>query len=160
MPRSPARVYEGPLELDLDRIVIAHRVENIPPPPDFVLRPFVPSPPRAPAERELVNDVAIEPRSCEVVDGGEARRRVRRGPRVDIAPCLSVDAPAVSAAEVPPRARRRGPTQARVLVACPLPEMTELERAILELEAAFAKPALHSKAHEGARVIPCPAGGA
>ena len=157
--------YAGPLELFLDRIVLAHRVENVPPPPDFIFRPFVSAEKLAASRATPAVLGPIEPRACHVVDQRDAGRRVQRGWRVDIAPCLSVGAaaPEVTRAvaistisvEGSRRARRRGPVLARVLAVSPvspLPDAGELERAISELEAAFAKPALHSRPHEGAVV--------
>jgi hypothetical protein len=82
------RVYAGPLELDLDRIVLPHRVEDVPPPPEFIFRPFVSSLRRAPAA--LASAPPIEPQACQIVDEREACRRVARGWRVDVAPCVDV----------------------------------------------------------------------
>jgi hypothetical protein len=68
--------------------VLLHRVENVPPPPDFIYEPFVssraaPTPPAASAR-------PIHPRPCRVVDARQARQRVQRGWRVDVAPCLDI----------------------------------------------------------------------
>jgi hypothetical protein len=165
----PQRRYDGPLVLELDRIVIPHRVEDVPPPPDFIFRPFVrAAAPTAPVAVTL-DAAPIQPRACQVVDAREARLRVQRTGRVDIAPCLSVveSAPAAPAPVVERvrRSRRRGPPALRALAVAPLPDRGELQRAIEELEAAFAKPGLHCRPHEGARVSqyavsqgPCPAG--
>ena len=101
------RRYEGPLDLDLGRILLLHRVEDIPPPPEFIFRPFVSSrraeadaEPRAETETDALEAAAwvvgvpapIEPRPCRVVDEREACRRVDRGWRVDVAPCVNVGA--------------------------------------------------------------------
>ena len=90
-PPPVERRYEGPLQIDLSRIVLPHRVENVPPPPDFIFRPFVSS-----RRRELHAEGASEsavrprlspiaPRPCRVVDEVEACRRVDRRFRVDVA---------------------------------------------------------------------------
>lgn len=98
-PRLEDR-YRGPLELDLGRILLVHRVEDVPPPPDFIFVPFVPSAGRSPAEaratplRPLAScrpaQRPIAPSPCRAVDEREARRRVDRGRRVDVAPCVPV----------------------------------------------------------------------
>jgi hypothetical protein len=104
-PLQTGRVYAGPLELDLGRIVLLHRVEDVPPPPDFIFRPFVSSLSRAaPSPASLL---AIEPRPCRVVDEREACRRVARGWRVDVAPCVEVGALASSVESLRRVARRR-----------------------------------------------------
>jgi hypothetical protein len=161
-PPLPARRYEGPLELDLDRIVIAHRALNVPPPPDFIFRPFVRG--ARPILGAPVAEPPIQPRPCYAVDGRAAHARVQRNERVDIAPCLSIVATTPVAlptvVERPRRSRRRRPVAARALTVAAFPNPGELERVILELEAAFAKPGLHSRSHEGARVSPCRAGAA
>jgi len=97
-PADPALLLlrlAGPLELDLDRIVLPHRVENVPPPPEFIFRPFVSS--RA---RDLCLALAtlcappLEPLRYRIVDQRAASCRVQRGWRVDVAPCLSIGAAA------------------------------------------------------------------
>jgi hypothetical protein len=83
----PARRCDGPLQLDLDRIVLPHRVEDVPPPPEFIYTPFVSSrgvSAPAPSPRP------IHPRPCRVVDARLARLRVQRGWRVDVAPCVDI----------------------------------------------------------------------
>ncbi len=85
----------GPLLLDLDRVVLPHRVENVPPPPAFIFEPFVPSPVRAaptPPKAPLAALPALPliPMPCRVIADPVLRRRVARGLRVDIALCLSV----------------------------------------------------------------------
>jgi len=99
--------FEGPLELDLGRILLVHRVEDIPPPPEFIFRPFVSSrrpavaltvveAPEAPAAEASSSSVElptpIDPVPCRVIDEREACRRVERGWRVDVAPCVNVGA--------------------------------------------------------------------
>lgn len=157
-----------------------HRVEDIPPPPDFIFVPFQPSPPPEP-ERAAVSTspTRIEPVACRVVDAREAARRVARGWRVDIAPCLSIEAAdvpavalpaldvtaapapsvaAVAAAESGRRLpRRRGRVAARSV--SPLPDSNEVSRAISELEAAFRPAALCSASDESAGVTGCRVGG-
>lgn len=176
-PPSPSERFKGPLQLDLNRIVLLHRVENIPPPPDFVFEPFISSrPAQAPATEALA---PIEPVACRAVDIREERRRVARGWRVDIAPCLSIEPsppaseskveseaspPALPASTTIPQesgrrlARGRGRVAARAL--SPLPDSDEVSRAIHELEAAFGAPALHSPLNEGAGVSGWRANGA
>ncbi len=177
-PVPVARQLTGPIELDLGRIVLLHRVENVPPPPDFIFQPFVRT---EPAQRPALPDAPlalatgpsgleptvvpetqpIEPVACQIVDRRDAARRVNRGWRVDIAPCLSIGSgpPLPSAPpETARRAtRRRGSAVARSLT--PLPDSDEVSRAISELEAAFAQPALHYRPDGSAGVGPCRAGG-
>jgi hypothetical protein len=88
-PPPAVRRCEGPLQLDLDRIVLLHRVADVPPPPEFVYRPFVSSRARV----ALVALPPIDPQPCWVVDEHEAGRRVARGLSVDVAPCVSVGSP-------------------------------------------------------------------
>jgi hypothetical protein len=167
------RRYEGPLQLDLGRILLVHRVENIPPPPDFIFTPFVSSRRRdltpsevsardvgtsisdvAPSEVPLSEAVVaalaanpsaggvcaalvpvpIDPRPCRTVDEREACRRVERGWRVDVAPCLNVGA---SAEAFRARVRRRGISTSRALPASPLPSSV-LPASPIELEAVSA----------------------
>jgi hypothetical protein len=104
-PVPPARRWEGPLELDLDRIVLAHRVEDVPPPPDFIFRPFVSS--RCRPALTPLPALPIDPKPCRVIDGREACRRVERGVRVDIAPCLIVGAVGEPSRRLRRRRRRR-----------------------------------------------------
>lgn len=77
----------GPLQLDLTRIVLPHRVANIPPPPEFVFRPF-----RSSQRRSA--EAAAPPLPLlgyRVVDAQAGAHRVERRWRVDRAPCLGVD---------------------------------------------------------------------
>ena len=112
-PAAPVeRRYEGPLQIDLGRIVLPHRVENVPPPPDFIFRPFVSSR-RRELNAEGVSESAvrprlapISPRPCRVVDEIEACRRVDRRFRVDVAPCVDIEALGASI-EAQRRGRRR-----------------------------------------------------
>ncbi len=128
-PAAVERRYEGPLQLDLGRIVLLNRVENVPPPPEFVLRPFVSS--RARSAEGDAQPRPIDPRPCRIVDDREACRRVERGWRVDVAPCLNVGASGESRRQ----ARHRGG-----VVACPAPPPSEALPLALpfELEAASA----------------------
>jgi hypothetical protein len=141
-PRDPlpkraapiARRWDGPLELDLDRIVLVHRVEDVPPPPDFIFRPFISS--RSRAALTLLSPIKplpIDPRPCRVIDEREAYRRVERGARVDIAPCVVVGA----AGEPSRRSRRRLSRGIAVATSPPRPPSVEVV-APLELEAASA----------------------
>lgn len=174
-PAPPERRYDGPLELDLGRILLVHRVENVPPPPDFIFKPFVSSRRRAASAHDgVVNDVddvaslrevplseavvaalaanpsaggvcaalvpaPIEPRPCRTVDEREACRRVDRGWRVDVAPCLNVGA---SSEAFRARVRRRGISTARALGSSPLasspPPSSPAAPTPIELEAASA----------------------
>jgi hypothetical protein len=126
---APVRHYPGPLQLDLDRIVLPHRVENVPAPPQFIFVPFVPS--RVRAARAVVPPPTIDPRPCRVVDEREACRRIDRGWRVDVAPCVNVGAMA--------EASRRQSRRRSGIVACgALPPLEEVSLAPLVLEAASA----------------------
>jgi hypothetical protein len=128
---APAAVrrYDGPLELDLDRIVLQHRVEEVPPPPDFIFRPFVSS--RARSALAAVPPLRIDPRPCRVVDGREACRRVERGWRVDVAPCLNVGS-------VDEPSRRQNRRRGGVVAGASHPPPPEDAPPALELEAASA----------------------
>jgi hypothetical protein len=93
-PLPAVRRFEGPLELDLDRLVLLHRVADVPPPPEFVYRPFVSSRVRpSPAPAVLA---PIDPQPCRIIDEREAWRRVARGFSVDVAPCVTVGVPMVA----------------------------------------------------------------
>ena len=110
-PAAPVeRRYEGPLQIDLGRIVLPHRVENVPPPPDFIFRPFVSSRRRdadGASESAVWPRLApISPRPCRVVDEIDACRRVDRRFRVDVAPCVDIEALGASI-EAQRRGRRR-----------------------------------------------------
>lgn len=174
---EPARQrrYEGPLDLDLGRILLVHRVENIPPPPDFIFTPFVSSRRCVATTMDVdtsrvcssgaVSDVAstevplseavvaalaadptaggvcaalvpapIEPRPCRAVDEREACRRVDRGWRVDVAPCLNVGA---SSEALRARVRRRAISTARALPSSASPS-SSMPPGAPELEAASA----------------------
>jgi hypothetical protein len=97
---SPERIaaqpaLTGPLELDLSRIVLPHRVEDVPPPPEFIFRPLASSRRAEPAA--LFEPVAVPLRALpllgyRVVDEHLAASRVERRWRVDVAPCLAVAA--------------------------------------------------------------------
>jgi len=143
------RGLDGPLQLDLHRIVLCHRVEDVPPPPDFVYRPLVstraraapplsPEPPAVtapptepqPIEPRPIEPRPIEPRPCRVVDTRQACQRVQRGWRVDVAPCVHI-----GAGERRP-SRHRGGMVASSVVASPAPRQpVELQP---ELQAASA----------------------
>jgi hypothetical protein len=123
---APERRFEGPLELDLGRIVLPHRVENIPPPPDFIFRPFV----AARAKLGPPSALPIDPRPCRVVDEREAGRRVDRGSCVDVAPCIHVGVAVSEPSRRQPR--RRGALAARLVLAAAFAAPP------LELEAASA----------------------
>ena len=166
-PAPRERRYDGPLDLDLGRILLVHRVENIPPPPDFIFTPFVSSRRhaanaldvgRSDVTSGVVSDLAtsevplseavvaalaanpsaggvcaalvptpIDPQPCRTVDEREACRRVDRGWRVDVAPCLNVGA---SGEAFRARVRRRGISTARALPSSPaVPSPIELEAA-------------------------------
>lgn len=120
-PPAPAprveRRCDGPLELDLGRIVLLNRVEDVPPPPDFIYTPFVSS--RARCAPSAPSPRPIHPRPCRIVDARQARLRVQRGWRVDVAPCL----------EVGP-VERRPSRQRGIVVTCPAPDLpAELQAA-------------------------------
>lgn len=100
-PASPEAVAEqlaprlrGPLELDLARIVLPHRVEDVPPPPEFIFRPL-PSSRRTEPVAAVFEPVAVPLRALpllgyRVVDEHLAASRVERRWRVDVAPCVAV----------------------------------------------------------------------
>jgi hypothetical protein len=124
LERPPEPRFDGPLELDLGRIVLPHRVENVPPPPDFIFRPLASARPR-PSLAPSGSALPIDPRPCRVVDEREAGRRIDRSQCVDVAPCIEVGAAASEPSRRQPR--RRGSLAARVLLASPvgvpLPEL-------------------------------------
>jgi hypothetical protein len=81
----PARVErrcDGPLQLDLGRIVIPHRVEDVPPPPAFIYTPFVSS--RA-TEASGPSPGLLE-RACSAGKAHPLRWRVQRAGRAGLAP--------------------------------------------------------------------------
>jgi hypothetical protein len=180
-PVARALRLKGPLQLVLDRVVLRHRREDIPPPPDFVFLPFVRSSSlaampegspavlgiKAMAELAAAHEplARIEPRPCRVVDARDARARVDRGWRVDIAPCLSIvsselgSAPPALTNVVARASRRRGRLAARALVTSAARGSEQLREAIVELDAAFAQPALCCVSDEGTGVGPCRARG-
>jgi len=126
----------GPLELDLGRIVLPHRVENVPPPPEFIFRPFVSS--RARDLRLALATLCappLEPLRYRIVDQRAASSRVQRGWRVDIAPCLSIGAAAL---EQPQRLR----AESAAVVSLPADSMpTETMPVVsLPLEVVLAEP--------------------
>ena len=94
---EPEARFAGPLELDLARIVLPHRVADIPPPPDFIFRPLASSRrPETSLLRAPFTASAAPPLTLlgyRVVDARVAASRVERRWRVDIAPCLHVVAP-------------------------------------------------------------------
>jgi hypothetical protein len=108
--------FDGPLALDLGRIVLPHRVENVPPPPDFIFRPLASARPRLSAAPSLV--LPIDPRPCRVVDERAAGRRIDRGFCVDVAPCIEVGAAANEPSRRQPR--RRGSLAARGVLGSPV----------------------------------------
>ena len=85
----------GPLQLDLTRIVLPHRVADIPPPPDFIFRPLA-----APRSAASIALGRFEPSAAppltllgyRVIDARAATSRVERRWRIDIAPCVQVEA--------------------------------------------------------------------
>lgn len=137
---EPAKRLAGPLELDLARIVLPHRVENVPPPPDFIFLPL-PSSRRAPEPAPVAavfEPVAAPLRALpllgyRVVDEHLASSRVERRWRVDVAPCVAVAGPLALAAPVPPQAEPLPP------VAQPV-EAAELESLAQALFPEFSDP--------------------
>jgi hypothetical protein len=135
------------MDIDPSRIVLCQRVADVPPPPAFVFRAFRPSRPPVSVDPERPVSVA---RQLDVSSTESALRQVRRGSRVDVAPCLPVEGEATLA--VPtltlvaadakradpdrPRSRRSLPVR-RGLISSPVPEADELHQAIRELESAF-----------------------
>jgi hypothetical protein len=130
-PRLPM-LLSGPLQLDLGRLVLAHRVENVPPPPDFLFKAVTP----AAAVAQPVTAIVRWVEPVQTVLVRPADRRVTRGVRVDVAPRTVVDSGPPSCERR--SASRRGPLVTRVLAPCPLADEDELRRAISELEDAFA----------------------
>lgn len=91
-PASATPLPPGPLELDLSRIVLPHRVADVPPPPAFIFRPL-PSSRRAAAALALAQATPpLTPLGYQVIDQRDASCRVQRRWRVDVAPCLAVAA--------------------------------------------------------------------
>jgi len=86
----------GPLQLDLTRLVLPHRVADIPPPPDFIFRPLARPPraacqvPRAPFEASAAPPLTLL--GYRVIDARAATSRVERRWRIDIAPCVRIEA--------------------------------------------------------------------
>jgi hypothetical protein len=126
--RSAAQpALTGPLELDLTRIVLPHRVEDVPPPPEFIFRPL-PSSRRAEPAAAVFEPVAVPLRALpllgyRVVDEQLAASRVERRWRVDVAPCL-----AVAAALAQPRRMDAAPAPILAGASEPQPvEAVELE---------------------------------
>jgi hypothetical protein len=152
---------KGPLQIVLGRVILLHRVENVPPPPDFIFEPFLRSrgSEASAATAPVPAGARIEPRPCRVVDARDASLRVDRGFRVDIAPCVSIGASAAACIPVAPKptlrraTRRRGRLAARALL--PSRRGDEVNRAIMELDAAFAPSELHSEPDEGTGVTAC-----
>jgi hypothetical protein len=69
---APPRRFDGPLVIDPARMVLRHRVDDVPPPPDFVLRPFAPAcepETREPARPPLSAGPAVVIRACVAVTG-------------------------------------------------------------------------------------------
>lgn len=141
-----------PLVMDIDptRLVLPQRVADVPPPPAFVYRPFRRSRPRVTVDPEQPVSTG---RVLDVSSGERGRAQVRRGSRVDVAPCIALEsnAPAVApllclvseASEAEPaprveserrRARRASPARRGPITST---SGEELEQAILELESAF-----------------------
>jgi hypothetical protein len=155
-PPRPEPEESLPLVLDIDasRIVLPQRVADVPPPPAFVFRPFRRTRPEVAVDPEHPVSVA---RMLDVSSSETGRVQVRRGSRVDVAPCIGLlpSAPqlapgltfvasavsAVSESEPAPRIEpeRRRSRRAAPARRGPITSSSgeELEQAILELESAF-----------------------
>ncbi|MET0412721.1 MAG: hypothetical protein ABW217_15565 [Polyangiaceae bacterium] len=155
-PPRPEPEESLPLVLDIDpsRIVLPQRVADLPPPPAFVFRPFRRTRPEVTVDPERPVSVA---RMLDVSSSEAGRTQVRRGSRVDVAPCIGLQpsappvAPAltfvasevseVSETEPAPRIEpeRRRSRRAAPARRGPITSSSgeELEQAILELESAF-----------------------
>lgn len=150
-PTEPEESLPLVLEIDPTRIVLPQRVANVPPPPAFVFRPFRRTRPEVTLDPERPVGVA---RMLDVSSRETGRTQVRRGSRVDVAPCIELrsSAPAVapllavvestvSETEAAPRVdvERRRSRRAAPARRGPITSSTgeELEQAILELESAF-----------------------
>ncbi len=98
---QPTTLSPGPLQLDLSRIVLPHRVADVPPPPPFIFRPL-------PSSRRAAQALAIaratpplQPLGYRVVEQRAASCQVQRRWRVDVAPCLAVLAALPEASPAP-----------------------------------------------------------
>jgi len=158
LPEPPPRVEpeeQLPRVLDIDpsRISLPQRVADVPPPPAFVFRPFRRSRPEVSVDP--AQPVSVAP-VHDVSSNEVGRSQVRRGSRVDVAPCIALQssAPPVApllavvssevseAAESEPAPRfeperRRSRRSAPVRRGAISSSGDELEQAILDLESAF-----------------------
>jgi hypothetical protein len=150
-----ARAFEPdpslPFVMDIDpsRIVLNRRVDDIPPPPEFVFRAFRRSRPTVSVDPDQPVSVG---RVQDVSSGDVGSRQVRRGSRVDVAPCIALVEPGATPTapsltlvasdarraepEQPRRSRRSAPVR-RGIVSSPVSDPEQLEQAIRELESAF-----------------------
>jgi hypothetical protein len=83
-PSEPALPWV--MDIDPARVVLRHRVEDVPPPPEFVYKPFR----RSLAAPPPPTYGAVQVR--RVIGIGPVPREVRRNRRVDIAPCIAIGA--------------------------------------------------------------------
>jgi hypothetical protein len=136
------------MDIDPSRVLLRQRRDDIPPPPAFVFRAFRRSRPEVQSDPE---HPVIVGQTVDVSSSESSRQQVRRGSRVDVAPCLAVGTSAALAPPVltlvttepsvrsdPERPRsRRTATARRGPISSPLPDGDELHQAIRELESAF-----------------------
>jgi hypothetical protein len=116
-PAAELARYTGPLQLDLTRLVLPHRVADIPPPPDFIFRSLATPPPAAcrvllePFEPAVAPPLTLL--GYRVIDARAATCRVDRRWRIDIAPCVRIDtAPGVRIDTAPPQLALAAPLPA------------------------------------------------
>jgi hypothetical protein len=143
-PAAELARYTGPLQLDLTRLVLPHRVADIPPPPDFIFRSLATPPPAAcrvllePFEPAVAPPLTLL--GYRVIDARAATCRVDRRWRIDIAPCVRIDtAPGVRIDTAPPQ----------LALAAPLPALAagaELAQPALAAGAELAQPAVAAEA--------------
>lgn len=155
MPEPPPRLEpeeQLPLVLDIDptRISLPQRVADVPPPPAFVFRPFRRSRPEVSVDP--AQPVSVAP-VRDVSSNEVGRSQVRRGSRVDVAPCIALQSSAppvapslavvsseAAGSEPAPRfepERRRSRRAAPARRGAISSSGDELEQAILDLESAF-----------------------
>lgn len=137
---QPVQPFTGPLELDLARIVLPHRVEDIPPPPAFIFRPLSTSRRVAEPVVPVFEPVAVPLRALpllgyRVVDEQLASSRVDRRWRVDVAPCVAV----AGACALPLLTTQPAPAVAQAAEPEPL-DVAELESLAQALFPEFVEP--------------------
>jgi hypothetical protein len=148
---EPEECLPRVLDFDTSLLVLPQRVADVPPPPAFVYRPFRRTRPQVSVDPEHPVSVA---HVQEVSSREVGRTQVRRGSRVDVAPCIALESsappvapvlariePELSESDAAPRVdvERRRSRRATPARRGPITSSTsgELEQAIRELETAF-----------------------